>query len=85
MTFLPICREWAATVAAQKIDVGVILDQASLFGIIGNSTMTMALEDFYNGHGYNHRTRLVLNGRDSNKSVTGSASAGIFIIFKLQS
>ncbi|RWR84269.1 glutamate receptor 2.2-like protein [Cinnamomum micranthum f. kanehirae] len=68
-------KEWAATVAAQKIDVGVILDQTSLFGIISNSTMTMALEDFYNGPGYNHQTRLVLHGRDSNKSITGSASA----------
>lgn len=80
MTFPPICRAWALTSAAKKIDVGVILDQKWLLGKVGNSTMTMALEDFYAGPGRNYSTRLFLNGRDSNKSITGAASAGIIII-----
>ncbi|XXG71031.1 hypothetical protein AAC387_Pa07g0375 [Persea americana] len=67
--------EWAKTVAAKKIDVGVILDQQSLLGKVSNCTMAMAREDFYDGPGYNYQTRVVLNGRDSNKSIIGVASA----------
>ncbi|RWR84266.1 glutamate receptor 2.8-like protein [Cinnamomum micranthum f. kanehirae] len=77
LTLLPICRAWSAESAAQKIDVGVIMDQQSLLGKVSNYTMTMALEDFYNGPGNNYTTRLVLNGRDSKKSIKGAASAGI--------
>ncbi|XXG71027.1 hypothetical protein AAC387_Pa07g0373 [Persea americana] len=77
LTFLLICREWAKTAAAQKIDVGVIMDQQSLLGKVSNCTMTMALEDFYgpDGPGFKYQTRLVFHGRDSNKSIKGAASA----------
>ena len=79
LTFLLICREWAKTAEAQKIDVGVIMDQQSLLGKVSNCTMTMALEDFYgpDGPGFKYQTRLVFHGRDSNKSIKGAASAGI--------
>lgn len=44
--------------------------------------MTMAREDFYgpDGPGFKYRTRLVLNGRDSNKTIAGAASAGMIMI-----
>lgn len=67
-------EENPVTASAVAINVGVILDQRVLVGKVYNSTMEMALEDFYAKPG--HRTRLVLHGRDSNSSITAAAGAG---------
>ncbi|XXG58341.1 hypothetical protein AAC387_Pa04g0670 [Persea americana] len=57
--------------SAVAINVGVIFDQGMLVGKVYNSTIEMALEDFFLKPGY--RTRLVLHGRDSNSSITAAA------------
>ncbi|XP_078150479.1 glutamate receptor 2.8-like isoform X2 [Carex rostrata] len=46
--------------------IGVILDLDTLFGKMAQTSITMALEDFYTIHS-NYSTRLVLHTRDSNK------------------
>ncbi|KAK1293454.1 Glutamate receptor 2.3 [Acorus calamus] len=61
---------------AQKVqfDVGLILDSGSLVGKMCNTSISMALEDFYESHP-NYTTRVVLHRRDSHMDVVGAASA----------
>ncbi|KAK2986065.1 hypothetical protein RJ640_011506 [Escallonia rubra] len=54
------------------VNVGVILDKDTWAGKMGLRCISMALNDFYASHGH-YKTRLVLNVRDSNKSVVRAA------------
>ncbi|KAK1292511.1 hypothetical protein QJS10_CPB17g00085 [Acorus calamus] len=61
---------------AQKVqfDVGLILDSGRLVGKMSNTSISMALEDFYESHP-DYTTQVVLHGRDSDMDVVGAASA----------
>ncbi|KAK1316441.1 hypothetical protein QJS10_CPA05g02316 [Acorus calamus] len=61
---------------AQKVQfhVGLILDLESLVGKMSNTSISMALEDFYESHP-DYTTRVVLHGRDSHMDVIAAASA----------
>ncbi|KAK2986062.1 hypothetical protein RJ640_011503 [Escallonia rubra] len=54
------------------VNVGVILDKDTWAGKMGLRCISMALNDFYASHGH-YKTRLVLNFRDSNRSVVRAA------------
>ena len=64
-----------STTSTIPVNVGVVLDLASLDAKIALSCINMALSDFYASHG-DYKTRLVLNTRDSKKDVIGAAAAG---------
>jgi len=64
-----------STTSTIPVNVGVVLDFASLGAKIALSCINMALSDFYASHG-DYKTRLVLNTRDSKKDVIGAAAAG---------
>ncbi|KAJ0965672.1 hypothetical protein J5N97_026810 [Dioscorea zingiberensis] len=53
--------------------VGVVLDTATLVGKIGKTSMSMAVDEFYESH-KNYSTRLVLHTRDSKNDVVEAAS-----------
>ncbi|XP_073265991.1 glutamate receptor 2.2-like [Populus alba] len=63
------------TTSTIPVNVGVVLDFASLGAKIALSCINMALSDFYASHG-DYKTRLVLNTRDSKEDVIGAAAAG---------
>ncbi|KAG9455992.1 hypothetical protein H6P81_000500 [Aristolochia fimbriata] len=58
-----------------NVHVGVILDLGSVDGVVYNSSISMAVEDFYRTIGREYRTRLVLHYRDSKSSVVEAAAA----------
>lgn len=64
--------------APAQVHVGVILNMQknSTMGRMCNTSLAMAVEDFYTENS-NFRTRLVLHPRDSNNDVVGAASAGM--------
>ncbi|KAJ4746152.1 Glutamate receptor [Rhynchospora pubera] len=49
-----------------QFDVGVILDLNTLIGKMAQTSIAMAVEDFYEVHS-NYSTRLVLDTRDGNQ------------------
>ena len=57
------------------VNVGVVLDKGSKIGKMGLRCISMALSDFYASHRH-YKTRIVLNDRDSKRSVVGAAVAG---------
>ena len=59
-----------------QFHVGVILDSTTLVGKIGQTSITMSVEDFYTTH-ENYRTRLTLHKRDANNDDLQASSAGI--------
>ncbi|XP_021824206.1 glutamate receptor 2.8-like isoform X1 [Prunus avium] len=61
------------------INVGVVLDLDTRFGIIRLSCINMALSDFYASHS-NYNTRLVLHTRDSARDVVVAADAALDLI-----
>ncbi|XP_061963060.1 glutamate receptor 2.8-like [Populus nigra] len=67
------------TTSTIPVNVGVVLDLASLEANIALSCINMALSDFYASHG-DYKTRLVLNTRDSKKDVIGAAAAALDLI-----
>ncbi|KAL9363578.1 hypothetical protein Peur_046363 [Populus x canadensis] len=67
------------TTSTIPVNVGVVLDLASLDANIALSCINMALSDFYASHG-DYKTRLVLNTRDSKKDVIGAAAAALDLI-----
>ncbi|KAI9393681.1 hypothetical protein POPTR_006G268400v4 [Populus trichocarpa] len=67
------------TTSSIPVNVGVVLDLASLEANIALSCINMALSDFYASHG-DYKTRLVLNTRDSKKDVIGAAAAALDLI-----
>ncbi|XP_050126578.1 glutamate receptor 2.8-like [Malus sylvestris] len=75
----------AAMAAAENttipVNVGVVVDlnQTSQRGKMYLSCIQMALEDFYASHAH-FKTRLVLNTRNSKKTVVGAASAALDLI-----
>ncbi|KAH7537904.1 hypothetical protein FEM48_Zijuj03G0142400 [Ziziphus jujuba var. spinosa] len=64
------------TSTAQPISVGLVIDFERWVGKLGLSCIEMALSDFYASHGYNYKTRLHIDARDSKNDVVGAASAG---------
>ncbi|KAG9455991.1 hypothetical protein H6P81_000499 [Aristolochia fimbriata] len=58
-----------------NVHVGVILDLGSVDGVVYNSSISMAVEDFYRTIGRDYRTRLILHYQDSKSSVVEAASA----------
>ncbi|KAL7140520.1 hypothetical protein ABFS83_09G125000 [Erythranthe nasuta] len=59
--------------------VGVILDADSLVGLIGNTSLSQALSDFYSTHS-NYSTRIVLNVTDSRGHVTDAADRALYLL-----
>ncbi|KMZ74962.1 Glutamate receptor [Zostera marina] len=59
-------------VTAVTFPVGVILDLETESGMVWNTTIAIAVEDFYASH-RDYKTRLVLNVRDTKQDVFGSA------------
>lgn len=57
--------------------VGVILDLTTLVGKMGQTSISMAIDDFYSTNS-NYTTRLVLHTKDSGNDVVQAASAGSF-------
>ncbi|XP_078150526.1 glutamate receptor 2.7-like isoform X1 [Carex rostrata] len=62
-----------------QFHVGVILDSTSLVGKIGQTSITMAVEDFYTMH-ENYRTRLTLHKRDANSDDLQASSAALDLL-----
>lgn len=61
--------------------VGVILDLTTLVGKMGQTSISMAIDDFYSINS-NYTTRLVLHTKDSGNDVVQAASAGSYpVIF----
>ncbi|CAL5088250.1 unnamed protein product [Urochloa decumbens] len=63
----------------QEVHVGVILDLGSLVGKIANTSISMALEDFYAAH-QNYSTKLVLHIRDSMSDDVGAAAQALDLL-----
>ncbi|KAK2971057.1 hypothetical protein RJ640_003249 [Escallonia rubra] len=61
------------------VNVGVILDKDTWAGKMGLRCISMALNDFYASHGH-YKTRLVLNVRDSNRSVVRAALTALDLL-----
>ncbi|KAG6770856.1 hypothetical protein POTOM_026555 [Populus tomentosa] len=68
-----------STTSTIPVNVGVVLDLATLDAKIDLSCINMALSDFYASYG-DYKTRLVLNTRDSKKDVIGAAAAALDLI-----
>ncbi|XP_068649183.1 glutamate receptor 2.7-like [Aristolochia californica] len=62
------------------VHVGVILDLELLDGVVNNSSISMAVEDFYTTTGRDYRTRLILHDMNSQGSVVEAASAGLLLM-----
>ena len=61
--------------------VGVILDLTTLVGKMGQTSISMAIDDFYSINS-NYTARLVLHTKDSGNDVVQAASAGSYpVIF----
>ena len=77
VTFFSVvtAQPWNNLTSAQ-FHVGVILDSSTLVGKIGQTSIAMAVEDFYKMH-ENYRTRLMLHGRDANSDDLQASSAGV--------
>ncbi|KAL8043589.1 hypothetical protein ABFX02_09G128008 [Erythranthe guttata] len=63
--------------------VGVILDADSLVGRIGNTSLSLALSDFYSINS-NYSTRIVLHTRDSKGRVTDAAASALNLLKEVQ-
>ncbi|XP_048325572.2 glutamate receptor 2.7 [Ziziphus jujuba] len=72
------------TTTTQPISVGVVIDFERWVGKLGLSCIEMALSDFYASLGYNYKTRLHINARDSKNDVIGAASAALDLIKNAQ-
>jgi glutamate receptor, ionotropic, plant len=59
----------------QEVHVGVILDLGSMIGKIANTSISLAMEDFYASH-QNYSTKLVLHIRDSLSDDVRAAAQG---------
>ncbi|XP_010255695.1 PREDICTED: glutamate receptor 2.2-like [Nelumbo nucifera] len=66
-----------------QFHVGVVLDMETLVGKISNSSISMAVTDFYDSHS-DYKTRLVLHTRDSNQDVVAAAIAAIDLLQKTE-
>jgi ionotropic glutamate receptor len=64
------------TSKADEFHVGVILNLGSLVGKVAQTSVSLAVEDFYAAHP-NYSTKLVLHIRDSMDSDVQAASAGM--------
>ncbi|XP_064938921.1 glutamate receptor 2.1-like [Musa acuminata AAA Group] len=63
--------------------VGVILDLTTLVGKMGQTSISMAIDDFYSINS-NYTTRLVLHTKDSGNDVVQAASAALDLIEKIE-
>jgi len=57
--------------------VGLLLDLDTLVGKMGRTSISMAIDDFYNLN-RNYTTRVVLHTRNTNNDVVQAAAAGIY-------
>ncbi|PNT64642.1 hypothetical protein BRADI_4g30810v3 [Brachypodium distachyon] len=64
---------------AQELHVGVILDLESMVGKIAQTSISLAMEDFYAIH-HNYSTKLVLHIRDSMKDDVRAASQAVDLL-----
>ncbi|XP_057467291.1 glutamate receptor 2.7-like [Actinidia eriantha] len=65
------------------VNVGVVLDKDAKIGKMGLRCISMALSDFYTSH-RDYKTRIVLNDRDSKRSVVGAAVAAVDLLKKVE-
>ncbi|KAK1631000.1 hypothetical protein QYE76_005315 [Lolium multiflorum] len=65
----------ASTEGVQEFHVGVILDLGSMVGKIARTSISLAMEDFYDVH-QNYSTKIVLHIRDSMSDDVQAASEG---------
>ncbi|KAL7100369.1 hypothetical protein ACP275_09G142000 [Erythranthe tilingii] len=77
--FLSFCNSQRNT----SFQVGVILDANSANGRIGNTSLLLALSDFYSINS-NYSTRIVLHPRDSRGLVTGAAASALNLLKDVQ-
>ncbi|KAI4335463.1 hypothetical protein L6164_014107 [Bauhinia variegata] len=70
-----------ALMAKEIIPIGVVLDLNTSVGIMANSSMFIALQDFYRQNPH-YKTRLDLRISDSENDVVKSASAALYFIEK---
>ncbi|KAG6501051.1 glutamate receptor 2.7-like isoform X1 [Zingiber officinale] len=68
---------WAAQPRA--VDVGVILNAGTMAGKRSQTSISMAVDDFYAGHS-NYTTRVALHVRDSGGGVVAAASAAVELL-----
>ncbi|XP_073002220.1 glutamate receptor 2.8-like [Typha latifolia] len=69
----------ASRSAKASFHVGIVLDLGTPVGKMGQSSLSMAIEDFYAIHG-NYSTRLVLHSKDSNNDNIQAASAALNLL-----
>lgn len=60
---------------ALQVKVGVVLDTNSTLADLTLRAINMSLSEFYNTHN-GFKTRIVLNVRDSKRTVVGAAASG---------
>ncbi|EYU21236.1 hypothetical protein MIMGU_mgv1a023982mg, partial [Erythranthe guttata] len=77
--FLSLCNAQQNT----TFQVGVILDANSTNGRIGNTSLSLALSDFYSVNS-NSSTRIVLHPRDSRGLVTDAAASALDLLKDVQ-
>ncbi|KAH7866077.1 hypothetical protein Vadar_015316 [Vaccinium darrowii] len=68
----------------EAVDVGVILDADNIVGKVGQTCISMALEDFYTLNQNHSTTRIVLHKRDSKGDVVEAADAAIDLLKNVQ-
>ncbi|MQM01377.1 hypothetical protein Taro_034134 [Colocasia esculenta] len=66
-----------------SVHVGVILDMGTLLGKMCHTTISMAIDDFYDIHDY-YTTRLVIHTRDSEEDEAGAAWAALDLLRNVQ-
>ncbi|KAJ3699092.1 hypothetical protein LUZ61_002797 [Rhynchospora tenuis] len=75
----PILLVWHDQLPVAGVHVGVVLDLGSMTGKSCETSMTMALEDFYTIHS-NYSTRLEFQFTDSMDDVVSAASAAVNLL-----
>ncbi|XP_078150473.1 glutamate receptor 2.7-like [Carex rostrata] len=72
-------QPWSNLTISAQFHVGVILDSSTLVGKIGQTSIAMAVEDFYMMH-ENYTTRLMIHGRDANSDDLQASSAALDLL-----
>jgi len=66
-----------------QVQVGIVLDTNATLAALSLRAINMSLSEFYNTHN-GFKTRIVLNIRDSKRTVVGAAASGTLLIFRYE-
>ncbi|KAL1202266.1 Glutamate receptor 2.6 [Cardamine amara subsp. amara] len=66
---------------ALQVKVGIVLDTNVTLAVLSLRAINMSLSEFYNTHG-GFKTRIVLNIRDSKRTVVGAAASALYLLKK---